>query len=133
MAQTLDSPRIWGGMMDMGYPKGAATLVCLRDGTTSMYTSSGGGLIGGGEHDFVVRTNKIFLGELARHITSMSPDADESMPAAGRIVFRALTYDGPLTFTAPEANLARGESALSPVFFAAHDVLTQLRILSSER
>lgn len=130
MARTPDSPGIWGGMMDMGYPKGAATLVCLRDGTTSMYTSSGGGVIGGGEHDFVVRTNKIFLAELARQVTSMREDADESLPAAGRIVFRALTYDGPLTFRATEDALARGGSALSPVFFAAHDVLTQLRILS---
>ena len=32
--------------MDTGYPNGTATVVCLVDGTTSLYTSTGGGILG---------------------------------------------------------------------------------------
>ena len=39
---------VWGAVMDMAFPGGVATLVSLEDGTTSLYTSTGGGVIGGG-------------------------------------------------------------------------------------
>lgn len=132
MPPTPGSPRIWGGMMEMGYPKGAATLVCLRDGTTSLYTSSGGGIIGGGEHAPVVSANAVFLAGLAAHLVTMRPNTDESLPTAGRVVFRVLTYDGPLTSEAASDDLGYGRSLLSPVFYAAHQVITELRLISEQ-
>src|SRR5690348_17043141 len=69
---TLDPARagfagqaLWGCVMDTGYPSGAATLVCLSDGTTSLYTSTGGGMIGGGAHEQVVRANAGLLATLS--------------------------------------------------------------------
>jgi len=37
-------------LMETGYPEAVASLVCIADGTTSLYLSSGGGVIGAGEH-----------------------------------------------------------------------------------
>ena len=54
--------------MEMAFPEGAATLVSLADGTTSMYTSTGGGVIGGGAHDAVVQAGRAFLLELERRV-----------------------------------------------------------------
>ena len=61
MARGPDSASTWGAVMETGYPNGVASLVCLRDGTTSLYTSTGGGIIGGGAHDPVVRANHALL------------------------------------------------------------------------
>ncbi len=44
---------VWGALMETGYPRGTATLVALADGTTSLYLSGGGGIIGGGSHEAV--------------------------------------------------------------------------------
>ncbi len=36
-------------VMETGYPEGVATLVCVVDGSTNLYFSNGGGVIGAGE------------------------------------------------------------------------------------
>jgi hypothetical protein len=41
---------VWGALMETGSPRGTASLMGLADGTTSLYLSSGGGIIGGGSH-----------------------------------------------------------------------------------
>ncbi|MPZ79156.1 MAG: hypothetical protein GEV28_01645 [Actinophytocola sp.] len=133
MARTPSSSLVWGGMMETAHPNGTASLVCLRNGTTSLYTSTGGGIIGGGAHAAVVSANEAFLAELTAHATSMRPDTDESLPAEGRVVLRALTYDGPMIFEAAEDDLGYHRSVLSPVFHAAHEVITQLRLLDEHR
>lgn len=133
MSWTPDSPAVWGGLMDMSYARGAATLVCLRDGTTSLYTSTGGGILGAGGHPGVAAASMAFLAELGRHTATMRPDTDESLPAQGHVVLRALTYDGPMTFEATEDDLGYGRSVLSPAFHAAHEVITQLRLLDERQ
>jgi hypothetical protein len=59
------------------------TLVCLSDGTTSLYTSSGFGIIGGGEHEAVVRENPKLLEVLNDQLAHLSPSTDQSLPREG--------------------------------------------------
>ena len=40
-----------GILMETGRSRGSATLVCLSDGSVSLYLSSGGGVIGAGAHE----------------------------------------------------------------------------------
>jgi hypothetical protein len=55
--------------MDWSMDNGTATLVAYDDGTTSLYTSTGGGVIGAGSHGEVRDAAEAF--EIAeRHITS---------------------------------------------------------------
>jgi hypothetical protein len=42
--------QVWGVMFEMGQLNGTVTFVALADNTTSMYTSTGGGMIGAGFH-----------------------------------------------------------------------------------
>jgi hypothetical protein len=53
--------RVLGALMETGYPTGTATLVALADGTTSLYTSTGGDIIGGGGHARVAAASRSFL------------------------------------------------------------------------
>src|SRR5438552_772188 len=87
-------PRVFGGVMDMAYPRGVATLVGLADGTTSLYTSAGGGIIGGGEHESVARETRAFLTGLEAHLDEMSEDLGTEVPRPGRVAIYALTYSG---------------------------------------
>lgn len=127
IAPSADLPRVWGALMEIGTANGAASLAMIADGTTSLYTSTGGGIIGGGAHDAVVRASIAFLRTLEGQLDSFGPDADDSLPGPGEIVFRALTFSGRLAVAAEEAELADRRHPQSPLFFAGHDVLTQLR------
>jgi hypothetical protein len=64
---------VWGALMEMGYPNGAATLVSLADGTTSLYTSTGGGTIGGGFHAQVAAATQSFLAAVEDHLSLLAP------------------------------------------------------------
>ena len=118
--------------METGYPNGTATLVCLRDGTTSLYTSSGFGIIGGGAHQTVVQANAALLAKLTAELDRLPAGDDLSPPAVGRTVIRAMTYDGPRAYEAAEDDLGNGRDAMSQVFHAAHGVITQLRLIDEQ-
>ncbi len=129
LGQGPERPVLWGAVMDMGYPRGTATLVALADGTTSLYTSSGGGIIGGGFHQAVASATRSFLAELEQHLPGLQPDLDPVLPAEGQVIIRALTYSGRLAAQAPEDDLGHGRHPLSPVFHAAHRVITELKLI----
>ena len=58
--ENFDYP-VWGIVMETGFPDGSFTLVSLAEGTTSLYFSNGGGIIGGGEHESVRQAASYFL------------------------------------------------------------------------
>lgn len=133
LARGPDRPLLWGALMETGYQRGTATLVALADGTTSLYTSSGGGIIGAGRRQAVAAATRSFLTTLESHLTDLRPGVDTSLPTQGRVIIRALTYTGQLTGEANEDDLGHGRHPLSPVFHAGHRVITELRLIDEAR
>jgi hypothetical protein len=131
LAPTAELPRVWGAMLDTGYASGVATIVSLADGTTSLYTSTGGGVIGGGAHAAVVQATRAFLASVQRSLDLFEPHDDAALPEPGRAVIRALTFQGPLAIEAAEDDLGQGHHPASSVFHAAHAVITQLRLIDA--
>jgi hypothetical protein len=68
LAQGPQHRVVWGALTETGYPLGTATLVTLADGTTSLYLSTCGGIIGGGFADAVATATRAFLTKLERHL-----------------------------------------------------------------
>lgn len=132
LRQIVPDGAAWGCVMETGYPNGTATLVCLGDGTTSLYTSSGFGIIGAGANPTVVQENAKLRAVLNDHLADMSKSSDQSLPGEGRTIIRALTFEGQLLYEAAEVELGEGRSVLSPVFHAAHRVITQLRLIHED-
>lgn len=130
---SLAGRRVRGALMEMGYPNGAATLVALGDGTTSLYLSSGGGIIGAGAHAQVATATQQFLAVVDDHLALLTPDVDSGVPAAGRVIIRALTDQGWSGAEAPEDDLGGGPHPLSAVFHAGHGVLTELRMIAESQ
>jgi hypothetical protein len=127
-----EHPRVWGALMEMGMDVGVASLVGLVDGSTSLYLSSGGGMIGGGEHEAIADATRRFLGVLEEHLDELSPDTDSELPGDHEVDIRALTYDGRLSARAVDDDLAEERHPLSPVFYAGQDVITLLRQASPD-
>jgi hypothetical protein len=116
--------RIWGLLVEIGYPGAVATLVTIADGAVSLYFSNGGGVIGIGQHEGPRKA--AFLG-------SATPASSFPLPAQGHVTFYFLTFDGILTSDAGEDDLKSNRHPLSPLFHGAHDVITQARLVDEGR
>ena len=127
--------QVWGVLMEMGFPDGAATIVSLADGTTSLYTSEGGGVIGGGEHAPVVAASRRFLAEAEATETGLSPaeSVDVQLPPAGIVSFVVLGYSGTQVGAADDQELASMRHPLSRLYAAGQDVITALREAEESR
>jgi hypothetical protein len=125
-----DLPHVFGVVMDTSYPNGSATLVAISDGTTSLYTSTGGGVIGGGAHAHVVQANRSLLLEAEARLSDFARSAGDAptLPPAGYVNITLLTYSGLRRITAPQDDLGEGRHLASSVFHAAHGVITELRL-----
>ena len=120
----------WGILMETGYPEATATLLALLDGTTSLYLSSGGGIIGGHAHESVRQANAGLLQTANHYYQHLKPSESFPVPAEGHTLFYVLTDSGVLSGGGLEDDLGHGRHPLSSLFHAGHRVLTQLRLIS---
>jgi len=119
--------KVWGVMMEAALPSGIVTIMSLRDGTASLYMSTGFGILGG----YSARVEaKRFVVEGEKHLAIMKPAKSFPYPEGGRFKFYVLTRDGVYTAEADEKEILGERHALSPLFVAGNEVLTVLRIAS---
>ena len=118
---------VWALIMETGYEEAVASLVTFRDGTTSLYFSNGGGVIGAGQHQSVQQASRAWLDMAETQLAHFAPMATHPLPAVGRVRLYARTFDGLLHAEAAEDDLGEGRLPLSPLFHAGHRVLTEIR------
>ena len=124
----LPQANTWAALMELGTGGGVASVVVVSDGTTSLYTSSGGGLIGAGDHVSVAEVNRAFLATIERLRAAIPATESFPLPAEGEVRFSVRWPDGSRgSAMAREEILASGEHALSAAFAAGHDVITAMR------
>lgn len=130
----VETGPVWGFVMDSAFADSANwfSLVTFAEGTTSLYTNAAFGIIGGGTHPQVRAASEQLLRVVSGQIDSFAADSDTSLPAGGMVTMRALTFRGPKTITAPEADLVSGTHPAAAVFVAAHAVITALRVAGGE-
>jgi hypothetical protein len=113
--------------METGFPKSVATLVAFADGSTSLYFSNGGGVIGAGEHESVRRAADELLSSAEQHIALFVPANRTPLPGLGRVCFYVHSFGGIQTAEAAEDDLGYGRHPLSNVFHSAQGVITAIR------
>ncbi|HEX9092023.1 MAG TPA: hypothetical protein VF831_11070 [Anaerolineales bacterium] len=128
-----DKPGVWGVLMETGYEVGTASLVALADGTTSLYYSTGGGMLGSGGYSPVAQASKALVAEAEHHTDQLLASEDFPLPAAGQVRFYFMTYNGFLQAETTEKDLASGNHVLSPLYQLAQETLTQLRLLAEKK
>jgi hypothetical protein len=114
-------------LMDWAIDDAVVTLVGVADGSTSLYFSNGGGVIGAGRHAQVAEATRHFL-----EVAVSAPDAfaqvdDVRLPEPGEVQFVLVTRAGLARAGATEAEL-RESHPLAPLYTVAQDVVTQVRL-----
>jgi len=116
-------------LMEIGLPEGSFTLSSVADGSTSLYFSSGGGIIGGGEHENVRKASGNFLTGAQHFYKKAKKVRTFPKPKSGNVIFYFITFDGVFSYSALEDDLGNEKDEFSDLFFAAHNVITELRQL----
>jgi hypothetical protein len=132
ISPSAEYPTVWGVLMEMGYPRGSATLVVAADKTVSLYFSSGGGVLGAGPLERVWSAAKGVLALAQQDHEALTPTTEFPLPDAGRIKFYMRTFSETLATDADEIDLGEGRHRLSELFHAGHRVITELRLISKE-
>ena len=122
----------WGAIMEIGSGDYTSTVVAFGDGSTSLYVSSGFGVIGGGEHGNVREANAKFIQTANQLHQHLQPCESYPIPDVGRTRFYVFTDSGKLTADAPEDDLGEDRHPLSSLFHAGHAVLSGLLQLAEE-
>ena len=109
-----------------------ATVAAFDDGTTSLYLSSGGGIIGAGAHEAVKRAAARFREIAMAERASFAPTTQFALPADGQMVFYLVTDTETLS-TGPIANAAlqTGAHPLSRLAGQAQAVIAAMREATS--
>ena len=127
-----DSP-LWAVLMETGYPNVTETLALVSDGTSSVYMGNGDGVIGGQAYESVRKANAEFIRLANRDRHHFQAVETFPIPAVGFTVFYARTDAGLLFAAGTQESLIEGQHALSELFQAGHEAITQLHIITVEQ
>ena len=132
LAPTSELPRVWAAMMEWHVNNGVVSLVAVAEGSTSLYFSTGGGIIGGGEHESVRAENHKLLAFIEKSL-EMFVQVDTALPVLkGAVTFAVLTYDGLRGARDKEERMTQRQSPLWPVYYLGQGVITALRLATEK-
>ena len=116
-------------LMELNTGTGNATIVGYGDGTASIYTSAGGGYLGGGQKYPSIHQAALTLIAVAHRFQArMHTTKDYPLPQKGEVFFYVVTGNGVYTVSAPEVELNRRTHPLTELYAAGQDVITQYRL-----
>lgn len=127
---TPEHPNAWGCLMEFILSKSVVTLAAIVDGTASLYFSTGGGILGSGNHNEVGTAARGMVTEAEAILKFTEPASEYLLPAEGHIRFYILTYDGNFTTECSETAISIRKHRLSNLFMAGQDLITQIKLAS---
>jgi hypothetical protein len=124
----------WGVLMDTSFTDGGSyTVLAVADGNASIYLSSGGGFLGGIGHESVRKAAKAMVSAAKTVQPKMALTTSYPLPKGGHTTFYVLTDAGVFAATASEEALGLKQHELSPLFYAAQEVITQYRLIHERK
>jgi len=123
-----EHPDVLGAVIDIPRGGGMASVVALADGTTSMYTSTGGGTIGAGAHEAVAATTHELLATLQGLIEMFPADERVDLPSADLVQVTVITPIGRRRASIPAAAFWGQEpSTVAELIAAIQALITAIR------
>jgi hypothetical protein len=121
-------------LMDWDISPGTATVAAYDDGTASVYLSSGGGYIGGGESHESIRNAAMKTVEMASELRSlMQPTTTYPLPQRGQVTFYVRTDADVLTATVLEDDLRSHRSPFYKLGDSAQTIITEYRLIQENK
>jgi hypothetical protein len=131
--QNLEDHSVHSVLMDWHVGNGTATVLAAADGTASIYLSSGGGFIGGGQKYPQIREAALRAVHLATGLLSQFEITEETeLPPTGNVNFFFTTNSGVRLATAKEANLRNGTDPLTALGNTMQKIVTLYRATNSQ-
>lgn len=128
LAPEGNGPRAWAVLMEMVLDGTTVTLVSVADGSTSLYFSNGGGIIGSGDSPEVATATRQFIAAAGGLLAEMEATDEFPLPGSRRVRFYVLTHDGAYTAEVPEQAVQAQEHVLMSLYAMGQDVITQIRL-----
>jgi hypothetical protein len=114
--------------MDWGVNNGTATVVAVADGTVSIYLSSGGGSLGGGQgHAPIREAGQKFLNLAKESLPKMQKTTEYPLPGRGQVYFYVRTGAGVFTARTSQEELNSHSHPLRSLGDAAQEIITKYR------
>lgn len=108
------------------------TLVSFIDGTSSLYFSKGGGIIGDKTHQSLIGASWTFLEESKPFLKLMSKDDEQALPGNDHVCFYINTIDGIYKYSGKEADMVSGKDPFSKLYTSGQNVIAELRKISKK-
>lgn len=126
---------VYGMVIDIAQESAFVTLVCLTDDTTSMYVSTGGGIIGAGQkYPQVAKATQSLLACAQRSMKHFREETSTDLPPASTVRFHILTESQRLFLDIPEAQFWGKETITGlhfPMIMAAQQVINTLQAIDA--
>lgn len=120
---------LYGVVLDWNVGEGVATFIAFKSGDASMYTSTGGGIIGGVGHDNVKLAAQSLVRRSEYFIKDAQKTNDISVASDGTVKFFFLTTNGRFVTEESLDNLDNGSSPWLELFVEANKLITEHRAL----
>lgn len=130
---TKEFPRVYGILMDWPIGDQTATVFSTSTGAASLYTTSTFGIIGGEGHETVRTAARVFVRAADEHFAAAITTTEFPYPAADRVRFYLLTFEGVRVIDTDLASIANGTSQYAKLFGLGQAVLTELRLVTEQR
>jgi hypothetical protein len=130
---TLEHPHVWGVLMEFLLSGSVVTLAGLVDGTTSLYFSSGGGILGSGNHPKVGAAAREMVSKTESALECFQPVREYPFPDEGFIRFYALTFNGILMAECPDKDVKDPLLGLSGLYAAAQALITEVKLVHEQK
>lgn len=128
-----DKTVVYGLIMDWGIDGATATIVSYQTGDASMYLSSGGGVIGGGQHQSVNTAAKQFVSSAQTYLDKAIKTETTDLPITDQVKFYFLTNKGKFVGQELIKNFENKSSEWLKLFEEGNKVLTELRISTEKK
>jgi hypothetical protein len=116
-------------LMDQPTSTRTATIVAYADGTASIYTSNGGGYLGGSQKYPAIREAAVKMLAAGRQAQSkMQITKQFPLPEQNEIAFYVVTDSGIYTARVPQEEFRKSTHPLTELYAASQQVITQYRL-----
>lgn len=128
-----DKTVVYGVIMDWEMGGSTATTISYQTGDASLYLSSGGGVIGGGQHENVNSTAKQFVSLAQTYLEKTTKTGTTPLPTTNQVKFYLLTNNGVYVGQDVMNNFENNSSEWQKLFEEGNKVLTELRMTTENK
>jgi hypothetical protein len=122
-----DKTIVYGVVMDWEMGGATATTVAYQTGDASLYLSTGGGVIGGGQHQNVNRASKQLISLAQTFLDKTTKTEITALPSTNEVKFYLLTNKGIYLGQEQMRNFENNSSSWLKLFEEGNNVLSELR------